>query len=250
MRVEEIEITMVNWQKHQDVSPDKRSGRPNRELYWLKLRNTVYRSASLWELDDSEKWCFTTLLCLCSQKSTADLKFSIEWWEYETRISKKILLSCIQKLSKNGTIINRSLPDGIPLGIPREEKIREDKIRYIRPSGGTDHELIFDIWNKQSPPLIAIKARSSKRVNAAKIRWAENPDAEYWTFIIQKIVASPFLMGDSRSNWRADIDWLLKPMSHVRICEGHYDKHQQKEFQGLSKEQHEALWKKTSHQTE
>jgi hypothetical protein len=43
-----------------------------------------------------------------------------------------------------------------------------------------------------------------------------------WKTAIDKITTTPFLMG-SNGKWKADIDWLLKPGSVVKIMEGKYD---------------------------
>ena len=99
----EITLSIGNWDKHQDVKEDRKL-KPNQRHHWLKLSNTIYRSYSLHLLSSEEKWVWVTILCLCSQKGSGELKFTPEWFEWETRIPKNILLSCLEKLESTGAV--------------------------------------------------------------------------------------------------------------------------------------------------
>lgn len=81
---------------------------------------------------------------------------------------------------------------------------------------------IFDLWNK-AEGLPRIAGASKKRLIAAKARWLENPDAAYWTSVINRIAASPFCKGENDRGWRAGIDWLLRPDTAIKVIEGAYD---------------------------
>lgn len=39
---------------------------------------------------------------------------------------------------------------------------------------------------------------------------------------LDAIEASPFCRGDNDRGWKADVDWLLRPDTVVRLCEGKY----------------------------
>jgi hypothetical protein len=90
--------------------------------HWLKLSNTAYRSFSLHSLNSDEKWCWLTILCICSQKQSATVRFTEEWFEWETRIPIKTLRSCLEKLQcdSTATVLRHNC---------QTEKIREDKRR-------------------------------------------------------------------------------------------------------------------------
>lgn len=121
--MDEVEITIVNWQKHQEYGAATRSDRPHQALRWLKLNNMVYRSVSLYQLNDAEKWAFICLLCLYGQKGGKKTRIPLDWWEFETRVQRKILLSCLDKLNGN-TVVYQPVYHEVP-----PDKIRVDKSR-------------------------------------------------------------------------------------------------------------------------
>ena len=45
---------------------------------------------------------------------------------------------------------------------------------------------------------------------------------ENWKTAIGMIPNVPFLMGENERGWKADVDWLLKPGTGVKIIEGKY----------------------------
>lgn len=51
------------------------------------------------------------------------------------------------------------------------------------------------------------------------------PEAAYrdfWKQLAETILDSPFLMGESQSGWRPNVNWLLKPQNMTKILEGNY----------------------------
>lgn len=124
--MKDIVITVINWKKHQEYGPSKRSDRPHQQLRWLKLKNAIYRSADMWGLTNTEKWCFIVLLCICSQRDSDTLELDFDWWEFETNIPKKVLLSCVGRL--NGTaLVYQLVHKTVHPEKRREEKSREEK---------------------------------------------------------------------------------------------------------------------------
>jgi len=45
--------------------------------------------------------------------------------------------------------------------------------------------------------------------------------------VIKLIPQTPFLRGENKTGWRANIDWLLKPDSVIKALEGQYEGEQQ-----------------------
>lgn len=82
---------------------------------------------------------------------------------------------------------------------------------------------LFKIWNKHRGTLPKASAMSQKRTTAANARLKENSDENYWVGIVQRLAASDFCQGKSDRNWVADIDFFLKPDTHVKVLEGKYD---------------------------
>lgn len=70
--------------------------------------------------------------------------------------------------------------------------------------------------------LSAIKSIDDKRRKAIKARIAQyNKQAIFDVF--QKVLSSPFLLGDNDRNWRCDFDWIFKPTNFTKILEGNYN---------------------------
>lgn len=70
--------------------------------------------------------------------------------------------------------------------------------------------------------LSAIKSIDDKRRKAIKARIAQyNKQAIFDVF--QKVLRSPFLLGDNDRNWRCDFDWIFKPTNFTKILEGNYN---------------------------
>ena len=111
---------------------------------------------------------------------------------------------------------------------PIEEGIRkkEEKEEYRRV---VSSELLsfFNLWNELSkPPMAKVNTSmlkpSSQRVRSAKERLKEIPDLNYWRGVIEHVVASDFCKGQNDRGWVADVDFLLRPDTHLKVMEGKY----------------------------
>lgn len=96
--MEEIEITIVNWEKYNDTRKDIK------HHTWLRLQNKMGTSQSLFALSSSEKWAWICLLCEASQRATANVRFIKDWFCQVNSLREEDLLGAIRKLSENGTI--------------------------------------------------------------------------------------------------------------------------------------------------
>lgn len=63
------------------------------------------------------------------------------------------------------------------------------------------------------------KARKSKM----SLRLKDVGGIDGWKVVLGKIENSPFLRGENKSGWKADIDFILQESSIVKIMEGKYD---------------------------
>lgn len=48
-------------------------------------------------------------------------------------------------------------------------------------------------------------------------------DIEQWRAYCQRIRSAPALIGQTKSGWRASIDWALEPKNAAKVLEGNYD---------------------------
>lgn len=69
------------------------------------------------------------------------------------------------------------------------------------------------------PCLVLNPAR--RRSVLARLR--EHPERSYWVAVFRKIGLSPFCRGCGSGGWRATIDFVLRPTTHLKALEGAYD---------------------------
>lgn len=87
-----------------------------------------------------------------------------------------------------------------------------------------DASELFKIWNDLSADMPKATELTHKRTLQAKARLREKPDLEYWRSVVRKMADSDFCCGRaSGSHWRANIDFLLRPDTHIKVLEGKYD---------------------------
>lgn len=104
-------------------------------------------------------------------------------------------------------------------------KIKKEKKppNPLRTEGFPPHPNPLEIWNDFRGELPCCLEFSPKRVNAWKSRWKEKPDREYWEKCVHRISQSSFCRGENNRGWVANIDFLLRPDTHLKISEGQYD---------------------------
>lgn len=102
---------------------------------------------------------------------------------------------------------------------PEADEPDEDK-----PEPTTDDmQVIAKAWNEMALAngLAQISKMTEKRRTALRARIKDHGRAHILE-AITRVPFRPFLMGQNDRGWKADIDWLLRPDSVVRINEGGY----------------------------
>lgn len=91
------------------------------------------------------------------------------------------------------------------------------------PAGAADSRpaQMLEIWNAASTGRIP-KARDSEDRRPKLKRWLEKHSLEEWRLLCARVNASPLLRGD-KGEWRATLDWVLKPANLTKILDGNYD---------------------------
>lgn len=83
---------------------------------------------------------------------------------------------------------------------------------------------IFRIWDGVAcAELPKIREITKVRLKSARERWKEHPESAYWSEVITRINASSFCCGRNDRKWLANIDFLLRPESSIKVLEGMYD---------------------------
>lgn len=71
--------------------------------------------------------------------------------------------------------------------------------------------------------LPAAQKITKPRKSKMALRLKDIGGIEGWKVVLEKIENSPFLRGENKSGWKADIDFILQESSIVKIMEGKYD---------------------------
>jgi uncharacterized protein YdaU (DUF1376 family) len=94
--------------------------------------------------------------------------------------------------------------------------------------GGEFHDQVKAAYHEVLPDLPTVKVWSRKRAQALNARIQERcrdgkpaDTIDYWRQLFGEVAASDFLCGRS-SQWRADLEWLLRPENFAKVIEGRY----------------------------
>lgn len=90
------------------------------------------------------------------------------------------------------------------------------------------HEQVIAAYHELLPELPAVKTWSTKRRQALNARIRERckegkpaDTVEYWQKLFEMVATSDFLCGRS-TDFRSDLEWLLRPENFAKVIEGRY----------------------------
>lgn len=92
------------------------------------------------------------------------------------------------------------------------------------------YQKIVELYEQILPELPVVNILNDTRKSHIRARWNEHPNhqsLEFWKDFFEYVRASDFLMGkaypkDGGRPFRANIDWLLKPVNFAKVTEGNY----------------------------
>lgn len=229
-----MEFEFLNWKKYQ-VDGNKEIKNPT----WLRLENKLYFNP-IWDaLTDPEFRVFMFLLCFKSQKNNLESYISLDVGvisrlsgkaeaDVKTAIEKMLAFGVIQYVPEDvrklpetsgnfpATLPNLTLPNQIHTSVallPASAELKTPEPIELTPD-------IVGLWNDNCGPLPKCARLTTKRRVAWRARWHEQPNTPYWQKIIQTIAGLPFYRGELPNKpWRATVDYLLRPDTHVKILE-------------------------------
>ena len=94
------------------------------------------------------------------------------------------------------------------------------------PVSTCPHQEIISLYHEVLPELPPVKLWTPQRQAILRQRWVESPERqcmEWWREYFKKIRGSPFLMGKEK-DFRADLEWIIRPKNMPKIIEGRYSK--------------------------
>lgn len=80
-----------------------------------------------------------------------------------------------------------------------------------------------ELWNGNRGSLPECRGMNDQRTKLWRTRYRENPDPVYWADVVKKMARTAFTSGKNERGWKADIQFLLKPTTHLKVMEGAYD---------------------------
>lgn len=155
-----------------------------------------------------------------------------EWYYQKIQSAKKGGAANAKRFGKIEAI---ALPIGEAIGSPSAclwdsppTPTPTPKIQNTCTSTGIDlpkhsSDELLAVWNAYCGSLAKAQAMTAKRKKSANARLKENPDLGYWREVIEKMAVSDFCNGKSGGTWKANLDFLLKPDTHLKVMEGMYD---------------------------
>ena len=90
------------------------------------------------------------------------------------------------------------------------------------------HQEIIALYNHNLPTLTKVipKLWNGTREKQLQSRWREDPERQnlrWWANLFARISQSSFLIGNNEKGWKADLGWITKQSSMIKILEGKYD---------------------------
>lgn len=184
----------------------------------------------------------------------------VGWIEEQTQDGREAIRSAFAELEKYGYLVRErvraqnglhdgyiwhwheepSTGDGTPLAVdgretaprlPSSTKKEEDEETVPLPAGvvNTPHKAnaitpnrLKTLWNTLVPTLGTVREVSPSHLKSAKARGGEDVLTELFIMV----EASDFLTGRTpsrdRPDWKASLDWVLKPDNYANIANGKY----------------------------
>jgi hypothetical protein len=144
------------------------------------------------------------------------------------------------------------IPIPIPIPIPKKEE-ESPQWGIVDPPANEflNHKFpvrkIFELWNEFSgdklPKVNIQKIKpTSQRYVKARLRLADYPNLDEWREAIVRVSKSDFCNGNNERAWRADIDFLLRADTILKIQEGKYDNRDREKKAGIDWSQMEAKY--------
>jgi hypothetical protein len=105
------------------------------------------------------------------------------------------------------------------------KRITTSKERNNIRNKNKEVEGAFDLWNEMASRsgLPAAQKVTASRKAKMSARLKDCGGIDGWRVALEKVTASDFLVGNNDRGWKADIDFVLRESSFVKLMEGKYD---------------------------
>lgn len=220
-------ICVRNWDKHQHYR--------DRNPPWIKLHRELLTSHTWAGADDASRALAIAIMLLAAAngnripadpayiKRVAYLNSDPDF----TFLLSSEFIDIIEE--KDGASV--MLADASKMqAFARSEKETEGELeteteKRVKGPDGPDPVLVaFNDWNKLAEEIGLAKALklTDQRRRALKARLDDCGGIVGWVKVMDAVRNSPFLKGQNDRNWQADLDFVLKASSFIKIQEGKY----------------------------
>lgn len=228
---QEIEITILNWEKFNPRRDVKQSS-------WFRMEHGLFEKPEFYQFDHSEICLWVYILCLASRKNGPTVTLYVLHANRVGRFDDKTIESGLEKLNDIEVITYKHVTRPVRTRTPtvrrralRDETRRDDTVRDVTdtPSAGVVSNEFPDLvllWNEQADSkLCRVEeiGKDTRRYKKVQKAWKEKPDLDYWLSVIQKINKTPFCLGGGDRGWRADLEWITSKDNRIHLLEGKYD---------------------------
>ena len=212
--MEMLRVSIPNWEKF-----NPRADRGN--FHWFRMQNDFFMDQRVFQLNSDDKLVLILLLCESSRKNGEEFDVSVEYASSLLRLSSSTVFKAVERLSKIQLVACNVFFDANGTGRTGRtgQDVRDETASGSRPAAPA----LLEIWNTNCGSLPKANAVSGGRMTTWRTRWGDRPDEAYWVSVVQRLSKSSFCNGENDKGWRATIDFLLKPDTHLKTMEGKYD---------------------------
>ena len=130
-------------------------------------------------------------------------------------------------IDKNGK--NERINTEEPIGSLSAASPPDDPPKPKTPS--CPQQKIISIYHDKCPMLPSIQSWDATAEKWLRSRWREDDTRqclEWWSEFFEYVTKGPWLVGNNKSGWVADLRWIVKPANFTKILNGNY--HNNKSF--------------------
>lgn len=208
----EYQISIKNWDKYNPRKDTKHHS-------WFKFYNDTFLNPKINEMDSDTKVLFFVLLCLASQK-----KNKIDTSTHILALLSGVKFEKVDKIVFSLIHTYTCCTVSTSTCTRRRKKNKEEEEECNNPAVEDSKINLIKIWNEHRGDKLPIaRSNTGKRARAADALLQQNGSLEYWQDVIKRISQSSFLAGNNKTNWVCNIDFFLRPDTHVKVMEGVYD---------------------------
>ena len=211
----------------------------NRNPPWIKLYTNTLENYEFGSLPDASKAHLTAIWLLAS-RAEGELPYDSDWISKRINATEKVDL---QLLADVGFIVldqGEEQSASKPLD-QRQRQRQRQKEDTPSPSGNgsdpdssltdvpaslnhtQDAEVMFNTWNTFVPQQATKLTVARRQKLASRFKDQFHGKQSEWQAYCERIVASPFLLGENDRGWKAGLDWALEPRNVIKVMEGQYE---------------------------